>query len=146
MDVVNTRTLDETTEEYSSVKRGTKMIKTKLLTISILIVIVIMILSFFNLNINYHGTAVYVSSSVASLEQLEGDANTLHSLTYEVNITNKNKRGAIVKNLKANFSNSVLSRVESGDIVVKINKKLKPDETITIKGKFKIDVSGSTDE
>ncbi|OAB40373.1 hypothetical protein [Paenibacillus antarcticus] len=122
------------------------MKKTKLLTISILIVIVIMTLSFFNLNINYHGSAVYVSSSVASLEQLEVDANILHSLTYEVNITNTNKRSTMVKNLKANFSNSVLSRVESGDIVVKINKKLKPDETITIKGKFEINVSGSTDE
>lgn len=79
------------------------------------------------------------SSSLGGVNDSDLDKT---KFTYFLNLTNENQEDIFVNSILPIVSNSIKNRVLSTDISVKINKSIKPNETIEINGDIIVDTKG----
>jgi hypothetical protein len=114
----------------------------------LMMAILILILVYIQYKSAYHPyfSQVSTSSWQSTLEpDPKGNDPDIHRLRYEYTIENSGNRSETVESVRPVLKNSMLSRVQNGSFVIKVNKKLKSNETITLQGEFKVKMDGSTD-
>lgn len=63
-------------------------------------------------------------------------------LYYSFNLTNENNKKIFIKSIQPSINEKIKNKIISKDIVVSVNKDIKPNETINIYGDFIFDTKG----
>lgn len=61
---------------------------------------------------------------------------------YSINLTNENEKTIFIKSVQPSVNERIRNKILSKEIVVDVNKNLKPNETIKINGEIIIDTKG----
>lgn len=115
-----------------------------------IISIVISILCVFLLFIGYNSKKAQIQTK-GGLEINEwsfglGSANETNldntKLSYSFNLTNKNNKKIFIKYIQPSINEKIKNKIISKNIVVSVNKDIKPNETIKINGFYIFDTKG----
>lgn len=79
------------------------------------------------------------SSSIGSVNETDLD-KTIYS--YSVYVTNENEKNVFIKEIQPSVNEAIKNKIISKEIVVNVNKDIKPNETIQIKGEIILDTKG----
>ena len=71
----------------------------------------------------------------------ESDLNK-QRFSYDINLTNENQKDVYVKSIKPSVNDTIKDRILNKDLIVNVNKNLKSNDTISIKGEIIIDTKG----
>lgn len=66
--------------------------------------------------------------------------------SYSINLANESENNIFIKSIRPSVNEIIKNKILSKDIVVKVNKAIKPNEAIEISGEIIIDTKGLTKE
>ena len=64
--------------------------------------------------------------------------------SYSVNLTNENENTIFIKSIQPSVNEKIKDKIISKDIIVAVNKDIKPNGTIQINGELIVDTKGLT--
>jgi hypothetical protein len=62
--------------------------------------------------------------------------------SYSINLTNENEKNIFIVSIQPSVNETIKNRILSKEIVVAVNKEMKPNETIQINGEIIVDTAG----
>lgn len=81
------------------------------------------------------------SSGLGSISETDLDKT---KFSYSINLTNENGKIIFIKSIQPLVNETIKSKVLSKEIVVNVDKEIKPNEAIEIKGEIIFDTKGLT--
>jgi hypothetical protein len=81
------------------------------------------------------------SSALGSVNETDLDKT---KFSYSVNITNENENIIFIKSIQPSINKKIIRKIISKDIIVTVNKDVKPNETTQINGEIIVDTKGLT--
>jgi PBP1b-binding outer membrane lipoprotein LpoB len=79
------------------------------------------------------------SSALGSVNETDLDKT---KFSYSINLTNQNEKNIYIKSIQPLVNEAIKNKIISNDLIVAINKDIKPNETIEISGELLIDTKG----
>ncbi len=81
------------------------------------------------------------SSALGSVSETDLDKTRL---SYSINLTNESNKNIFIKSIQPSINESLKDKILSEEILLTVNKEVKPKETIQIDGEIILDTKGST--
>jgi uncharacterized lipoprotein NlpE involved in copper resistance len=81
------------------------------------------------------------SSGLGGVNEIDLDKT---KFSYSINLTNQNENNTFIKSIQPSVNEKIKNKIISKDIVVTVNKDIKPNETIQINGEIIVNTKGLT--
>lgn len=85
-----------------------------------------------------------INSWSSGLGSVNGTNLDNTKFSYTVNLTNENENIIFIKSIQPSVNEKLKNKIISKDIVVTVNKDIKPNETTQINGEIIVDTKGLT--
>ncbi len=79
------------------------------------------------------------SSGLGNVNETDLDKT---KFSYSINLTNENEKNVFIKSIKPSVNEAIKDKIISKEIVVAVNKDIKPNEAIEITGEIIVDTKG----
>jgi hypothetical protein len=85
-----------------------------------------------------------ISGWSSGLGSVNGTDLDKSKFSYSINLTNENESIIFIKSVQPSVDGKIINKIINKDIIVTVNKDIKPNETIQVSGEIIFDTKGLT--